>query len=114
MDDAYNNIDDCNPKRKRRIVMVFDDMIADIVTNKRFQAIIKQLFIRCRKSNISLVFITQSYFIVRKEVRLNSTNYLMMKIHNKRKLQHIAINHSADIVQRLVQRFFEDLQKLCK
>ena len=72
-------------------------MIADIVTNKKFQAIIKELFIRCRKLNISLVFITQSYFSVPKDVRLNSTHYLIMKINNKRELQNIAINHSADI-----------------
>ena len=67
------------------------------MTNKRFQAIIKELFIRCRKLNISLVFITQSYFSVPKEVRLSSTNYLIMKIHSKRELQQITINHSADI-----------------
>ena len=97
MDDVYNNIDNYNPKRKRKILIVFDDMIADIMTNKRFQAIIKELFIRCRKLNISLVFITQSYFSVPKEVRLNSMHYLILKIHNKRELQHIAINHSADI-----------------
>ena len=65
------------------------------MTNKKFQSIIKELFSRCRKLNISLVFITQSYFSVPKEVRLNSTHYLI--IHNKRELQQIAINHSADI-----------------
>ena len=74
MDDVYDNIDDYNPKRKRKFLIVFDDMIADIMTNKRFQAIIKELFIRCRKLNISLVFISQSYFSVPKEVRLNSTH----------------------------------------
>ena len=58
MDDVYNNIDDYNSKRKRKILIVVDDMIADIMTNKKFQAIIKELFIRCRKLNISLVFIT--------------------------------------------------------
>ena len=72
-------------------------MIADITTNRRFQAIIKELFIRCRKLNISLVFITQSYFSVPKDVRLNSTHYLITKINNKRQLQNIAINHFADI-----------------
>ena len=97
MDDVYNNIDDYYPKRKRKILIVFDDMIADIMTNKRFHAIIKELFIRCIKLNISLVFITQSCFSVPKEVRLNSTHYLIMKIHNKRELQQIAIDHSADI-----------------
>ena len=66
-------------------------------TNKKFKAIIKELFIRCRKLNISIVFITQSYFSVPKEVRLNSTRYLIMKIHNKKELKNIAITHSADI-----------------
>ena len=97
MDDVYENIHDYNSSRKRKILIVFDDMIADIMTNKKFQAIIKELFIRCRKLNISLVFITQSYFSVPKDVRLNSTHYLIMKINNKRELQNIAINHSADI-----------------
>ena len=72
-------------------------MIADIMTNKKFQAIIKELFIRCRKLNLSLVFITQTYFSIPKEVRLNSTHYLIKKIHNKRELQNIATNNSADI-----------------
>ena len=75
----------------RKIFMVFDDMIADIMTNKKFQAIIKELFIRCRELNISLVFITQSYFSVPKDIRLNSTHYLIMRIKNKRELQNIAI-----------------------
>ena len=74
MNGVYNNIDDYNPSRKRKVLIVFDDMIADIMTNKKFQAIIKELFIRCRKLNISLVFITQFYFCVPKEVWLNSTH----------------------------------------
>ena len=93
MDDVYQNIDDYNPSRKRKILIVFDDMIADIMSNKKFQAIIKELFIRCRKLNISLVFITQSYFSVPKDVRLNSIHYLIMKINNRKELQ----NESADI-----------------
>ena len=72
-------------------------MIADIMTSKKFQAIIKELFIRCKKLNILLVFITQSYFSVSKDIRLNSTHYLIMKISNRKKSQNIAINHSADI-----------------
>ena len=97
MDDVYENIHDYNPNRRRKILIAFDDMIADIMTSKKFQAIIKELFIRCRKLNISLVFITQSYFSVPKDVRLNSTHYLIMKINNGKKLQNIAINHSANI-----------------
>ena len=100
------NIDDYNSSRKRNILIVFDDMIADIMSNK-FQAIIKELFIRCRKLNISLVFITQSYFFVPKDVRLNSTHYLILKINNKKELQNIAINHSADID-------YNDFVKICK
>ena len=91
MDDVYENIHDYNSSRKRKILIVFDDMIADIMTNKKFQAIIKELFIRCRKLNISLLFITQSYFSVPKDVRLNSTHYLIIKIINKKELQNIAI-----------------------
>ena len=86
MDDVYENIHDYNSSRKRKILIVFDDMIVDIMTNKGFQAIIKELFIRCWKLNISLVFITQPYFSVPKDVRLNSTPYLIMKINNKREL----------------------------
>ena len=95
--DVYENIDNYNTNRRRKILIVFDDMIADIMTNKIFQSIIKELFIRCGKLNISLVFITQLYFSVPKDVRLNSTHYLIMKINNKRELQNIAINNSADI-----------------
>ena len=97
MDDIYHNINDYNPKRKRKVLIVFDDMIADIMTDKKFQAIIKELFIRCRKLNISLVFITQSYFSVPEEVKLNSTHYLILKVNNRRELQNIAINISTDI-----------------
>ena len=97
MDDVYENIDNYNTNRQRKILVVFDEMIADIMSNKKFQTIIKELFIRCRKLNISLVFITQSYFSVPKDVRLNSTHYLIMKINNRKELQNIAINHSADI-----------------
>ena len=97
IDEVYENIDDYNPSRKRKTLIIFDDMIADIITNKKFQTIIKELFITCRKLNISLVFITQSYFPVPKDVRLNSTHYLITKINSKRELQNIAINHSADI-----------------
>ena len=68
MNDVYKNIDNYNPNRKRKILIVFGDMIADIMTNKRFQSIIKELFIRCRKLNVSLVFITQSHFSVPKDV----------------------------------------------
>ena len=110
MDDVYSNIDDYNPKRRTKMLILFDGMIADIMINKNFQAIIKELFIRCRKLNISLVLITQSYFSLPKEVRLNSTHYLVMKINNKRELQNIAIDHSADIDYKDFLRFTETVQ----
>ena len=105
MDDVYDNINDYNSNRRRKILIVFDDMIADIMTNKKFQAIIKELFIRCRKLNILLAFITQSYFAVPKDVRLNLTYYLIMKINNRIGLKNIATDHSADID-------FEDFKKI--
>ena len=111
MDDVHNNIDDYNAKRKRKILIVFDDMVADIMTNKKFQATIKELFIRCRKLNTSLVFISQSYFSVPKEVRLNSTHYLIMKIHDRRELQQIAINHSADIDYKDFLKIYKNCTK---
>ena len=97
MDDVYENINDYNPITKRKKIIVFDDMIADIMINKRFQTIIKELFIRCRKLNISLVFITQSYFSVPIDIRLNSTHYLIIKRNYRIELRNIATDHSADI-----------------
>ena len=97
MNDLYENIDNYILKIKIKILIVFNDTIADIMINKKFQSIIKELFIRCRKQNISLVFITQSYFSVPKDVTSNSTHYLIIKINNKRELKNIATNHSADI-----------------
>ena len=88
-DDLYENIDDYNLSRKRKLLIAFDDMIVDITSHKNFQAIIKDLFIRCRKLITSLIFIIQFYFFVPKDVRLNSTHYLLMKINNKRELQNI-------------------------
>ena len=96
---------------KGKFLVVFDDMIADILTNKKFQAIIKELCIRCRKLNISLVFITQSCFSVPKDVRLNSTHYLIMKINNKKELQNIVINHSADIDYKDFMNIYRECTK---
>ena len=97
MDDVYENNDYYNPTRKTKNLIVFDDMIADIMSNKKIQVAVKELFIRCRNLNISLVFITHYYFSVPKDIRLNSTHYLIMKINNKKELQNFAINHSADL-----------------
>ena len=86
-------------------------MIADIMTSKKFQSLMKGLFIRCIKLNISLAFITQSYFSVPKDVRLILTHYFIMKINNKRELQNIANNHSADIDYK---DFLKNLQRMYK
>ena len=79
------------------MLIVFDDMIADMINNKKLNSIVTELFIRGRKLNISLVFIIQSYFKVPKDVRLNTTHFFIMKILNKRELQQIAISYSSDI-----------------
>ena len=78
-------------------MIVFDNMIADMINNKKLNSLVTELFIRGRKLNISLVFITQSYFQIPKDVRLNSTHFSIMKIPNKRELQQIVLNHSVDI-----------------
>ena len=97
IDDVYENINDYSPRRKREKLIVFDGMIADTMTNRQFQTMIKELFIRCRKLNISLGFITQSYFPIPKDVRLNLTHYFIMKINNRRESKNIVFDHSADI-----------------
>ena len=84
MDDVLDNINNYNKNRDKKVLIVFDDMIADIMRNEKFKAIIKELFIRCRKLNISIVFITQSYFRTPKDARLNSTHCILMKIGNKK------------------------------
>ena len=97
MCNVYKNIDEYNIDKERKILIVFDDMIADIIKNKNLNLIVTELFIRGRKLNISFVFITQSYFKVPKDVRLNTTHFLISKIPNRRKLQQTAINHSSGI-----------------
>ena len=108
MDDVYENIDDYNPSRKRKLLIAFDYMIADIMTNRKLQAIIKELFIRCRKVNISLVFITQSCFSVPKDVRLNATHYLVRKINSRKELINIVLNHSVDIDYHSFVRIYRE------
>ena len=89
MDDIYKNIGQYNPNKKRKISIIFDDMIVDMLNNKKLNPIATELIIRGRKLNNSLVFITQFYFAVLKNIRLNSTNYSIMKIPNKRELQQM-------------------------
>ena len=97
MHDVYINIDEYNPDIEHKIWIIFDDMITDMIHNKKLNSIVTELFIRGKKLNISLVFITQSYFKVPKDVRLNTSHFFIAKIPNKRELQQIAINHSSDI-----------------
>ena len=87
MQDVHKNIEDYNPIKKGKVIIVFDDSIADMINNNKLNPIVTELFIRGRKFNISIVFITQSYFKVPKYVRLNSTHFFIMKIPNKRELQ---------------------------
>ena len=97
MEDVYKNINEYNIDKERKI-LVFDDMIADMIDNEQLNSIVTaELFIRGRTLNISVVFITQSYFKVPNDVRLNTANFFIIKIPNKRKLQQIALNHSSDI-----------------
>ena len=97
MHKVYKNIDNYNPDNDNKVLIVFDDMIADMIKNKELNSIVTELFIRGRKLSISLVFITQSYSKVPKDVRLNTSNFFIMRIPNKRELQQIAINHSLNI-----------------
>ena len=95
MRDVYKNINHDNPNKENKILIIFDNIIADMINNKKLNLIVTKLFIRGRKLNISLVFIMQSYFKVPKDVRLNTTHFFFMKILNKREIQQIALNHSS-------------------
>ena len=106
-EDVYKNIENYNPGKKRKIIIVFDNMIADMINNEKLNPVVTELFIRRRKLNISIVFITQSYFKVPKDVRLNSTHFFIMEIPNKRELQQIALNNSSDV-------YFKDFIKIYK
>ena len=97
MQDVYKNIDEYNIDKERKILIVFDDMIVDMINNEKLNSIVTELLIRGRKLNIFLVFITQLYFKVPKYVRLNSTHFFIAKIPNKRECHKIALNHSPDI-----------------
>ena len=92
MHDVYKNIDEYNPDKENKILIVFDDIFADMINNKKLNSIVTELFLRGRRLNISLVFITRSCFKVTKDIRLNTTHFFVAKISNKREL-----NHSSDI-----------------
>ena len=97
MHDVYKNIDNYNLNKENKILIVFDDMIADMINNKKLNSIVTELFVRGRQLNISLIFITQLYFKVLKDVRNNTTYFFIMNIPNKRELQQVEINHSSNI-----------------
>ena len=97
MHNVYKNINDYNPDKENNMLIVFDDMIAHIIRNKKLNSIVTEMFIRGRTLNISFVFIIQSYFKVLSDVTLNTTHFFITKILNKKELQQIAINHSSDI-----------------
>ena len=97
MNDVLDDINNYNKNRNKKVSIIFDDMIADIMRSETFKAIIKELFIRCRKLNISIVVTTQSYFRAPKDARLNSTHYILMKIGNKKELKSIAEEKSGHL-----------------
>ena len=107
MQDVYKNIDEYNADKECKILIVFDDMIADLINNKKLNSVITELFIRGRKLNIPLVFITQSYFKVPEDIRLNSTHFFIIKIANKREIQQIALNHSSDISSKYFIKIYK-------
>ena len=107
MQNVYKNIEDYNPNKKRKVLIVLDGMIADIITNKRLNPIVTELFIRGRKLNISISLLLNHTLKMPKDVRLNSTHFFIMKIPSKRELQQIALNHSPDID-------FKDFMKIYK
>ena len=106
-DDISKNIKDYNPNKRQKILIVFDDKIVDMLSNKKLNPAVTELFIRGRKLEVFLVFITQSHFAIPKDIWLNSAHYFVMKIPNKREFWQIVFNHSSDID-------FQDLMNLYK
>ena len=106
-DDISKNIKDYNPNKRQKILIVFDDKIVDMLSNKKLNPAVTELFIRGRKLEVFLVFITQSHFAIPKDIWLNSAHYFVMKIPHKREFWQIVFNHSSDID-------FQDLMNLYK
>ena len=97
MDDLLDNMNNYNKNRDKKVLIIFVDIIADIMRSEKFKAIVKKLFIRYRKLNISIVFITQSYFRTPKVARLNATHYILMKIGSKKEFKNIAEENSGHL-----------------
>ena len=89
MVDTYKNIEEYNPNKKRKILIVFDDLIAGMLSKRKLNSMVTELFISGRKLNTSLVCITRTYFTVPKNIRLKSTHYFIMKIPNKQELNKL-------------------------
>ena len=111
IDDVYEHLEHYNLTKTGRVLTVFDDMVEDIESNKKLSPIVTELFLRGRKLNISLVFISQSDFEVSKTIRLNATHYFIMKIPKKRELQQIAPNHLSGIDFKDFMKFYKDYTK---
>ena len=110
MQDVYKNIEEYNIGKKCKILIVFDDMIDYMINNKKLNPVVTELFIRGTKLNISIVFITQSYFKVPKDVRLNSTHFFIMKIPNKRERQtalHLSLDIDIFLFWVMIQRYHQ-------
>ena len=97
MQDVYTNIDEYNVDKESKVLILFDNMIVDMINNKKLNSVVTELFIRGRKLNISLVFVMQSYFKFPKDARLKTTHFFITKIPNKRELEKTALNNSSDI-----------------
>ena len=107
INNVYKNLENYNATKKSRVLIVFDDMKADLESNKKWSAIVPELSLRGRKLNISFVFISQSYFKEHNTIRMNAAHCFIMQILNKRELQQIASNYSSD-------NDFKDFMKLYK
>ena len=110
-DAVYENLENYKPTNKMRIFKVFDDTIADMKSNKKLSPIVTELLLRGRKLNIQLVFISQSYFKVLKNIRRNATHYFITKLPIKRELQQITSNHSPDIDLKYFMKLYKDSTK---
>ena len=97
MSRIYKNIEKYNLVKKRKTLMFFDDKIANVLTNKKLNPVVTELYIRARKLTISLAFTSQSYFFVPKNIKLNFMQCFIMKFPRKRELQQTTFNHSSDI-----------------
>ena len=105
--DIYEYIEESDPSKKHEILIVFEDMVTDMLSNKKLHAIGTELFTRGRKLNISVVFTTQFYFDVPENIRLISTHYFIMKILNKQKLKKIEINNLSQIDVKDFMNYFK-------